>query len=250
MIEKASHPKSVFVAMILAALSVSLASCGKSILPGGPLPTETSFYTPTPSATPSPTATLPYTEWPAVISETFDEANTNWPAGDVNNEFVKGTLAVVGGKYYIKLTAKKPVIWSNIPAMTDLSDTYASVKVDQKSGSKTAEYGLILRDNTNGRYFFSISALQQGYELLKYSAKTWSILTLWTNSSKILVGEPNQIGVKAEGSKFILYINGQPVDDAKDTGSGLGKVGIGIALAKAGDSIEITFDNFEVRAPK
>jgi hypothetical protein len=244
------HPRSVFVLLILAVLSMSLSSCGKSILPQGPSATPTSFRTSTPTATASPTATLAYTEWPLVLSDSFDEASANWPVGDLNNEFAKGTLAIVGGKYYLKLTAKKPVIWSNIPAMADLSDTYASVKVDQKSGSKTAEYGLIVRDNSNGQYFFSISTLQQGYEFSKYAAKTLSTLTLWTHSSKILSGEPDQIGVKAEGSQFILYINGQPVDDAKDAGFGLGKAGIGIALMKAGDWIEITFDNFEVRAPK
>jgi hypothetical protein len=244
------HPRSVVVALILAVFSVSLQSCGKSILPQGPSPTETSFLPPTPTATPLPTPTLSYTEWPLVMSDSFDETSANWQVGDLNNEFFKGTLAIVGGKYYIKLTAKKAFIWANIPQMPDLLDAYASVKVDQKSGSKTAEYGLIVRDNANSQYFFSVSTLQQGYEFSKYSAKTWSVLTLWTNSSKILPGEPDQIGVKAEGVQFVFYINGQPVDDAKDTESVLGKVGIGVALMKAGDSIEITFDNFEVRAPK
>ncbi len=248
--KEAFHPRSVFVLLILTVSSITLSSCGKSILPQALSSTPTTFHTSTPTATPSPTATLPYTEWPLVLSDSFDEESANWQVGDLNNEFAKGTLAIVGGKYYLKLTAKKPVIWSNIPDMADLSETYASVKVDQKSGSKTAEYGLIVRDNSNSQYFFSISTLQQGYEFSTYTAKALSVLTLWTHSSKILVGEPNQIGVKAEGSKFILYINGQPVDDAKDSGSGLGKVGIGIALMKAGDWIEITFDNFEVRAPK
>ncbi len=244
-------PRSIVAGLILAILSVSLQSCGgNSLLAKEPSPTWTLLKTSTPTETPSPTPTLSYTEWPLVFSESFDEASDNWQVGEMNNEYAKGILAIIGGKYYIKLTAKKALIWYCIPPMDDLLDSYVTVKVDEKGGTKTAEYGLILRDNPNGRAFFTISSLLQGYEFAKYSAGEWAVLTLWTNSSGILVGEPNRIGVKAEGPKYVLFINGEQVDDARDSGAALGKAGIGIILYKAGDWIEITFDNFEVRSPE
>jgi hypothetical protein len=228
--------------------STALSACG-GLLAQGPTPTWTPDYTPTPTATFTPTPTMPFTEWPVAMSESFNVENANWPVGEINSEFVKGTVAVVGGKYYIKLTAKKPVYWYSFPEMENLLDVYATVKVDQIAGAKTAEYGLIVRGSESAQYFFSVSAIQQGYEFIKFSGEGDSTLTLWTHSSRILIGEPNRLGVKAQGSDFTFFINGAQVDDAFDAGNTPGQVGIGILLYKAGDTIEMTFDNFEVRAP-
>ncbi len=238
----------LFIAPILLALSAALSACG-GLLPQAPTPTWTPDFTPTPTATFTPTATLAFTEWPVVVSESFNAENANWPVGDVNNEFVKGIEAVVGGKYYLKLTAKKPVYWNTFPEMENMLDVYATLKVDQISGSKTAEYGIIVRATDSAHYFYSIGSLLQGYEFQSITGDGGSILTLWTHSSRILIGEPNVIGIKAEGQQFTLYINGEQVDDALDPAPGPGKVGIGILLYKAGDTIELTFDNFEVRTP-
>ncbi len=201
-----SHPRSVLVALLLASLSVSLQSCGKSLLPLGPTLTGDALLHAHSERDSFADRDFAPTEWPLVVSETFDEQNTSWPVGDINNDYAKGKVAVMGGKYYIKLTAKKAMVWDNIPVMDDLTDAYATVKVDQRSGAKTAEYGLILGDNPSTQYFFSISTIEQGYEFAKYSDKTWSTMTLWTNSSRILVGEPDQIGVKVEGIQIhFLY---------------------------------------------
>jgi hypothetical protein len=245
----AFSPKPILVALILAALSLSLQSCRGSLLPAVNTPTRTAMVIPSQTTTPTLKATVPYTEWPLAMSEYFDEEKTGWNVGELNNEYAKGVVIVTGGKYYLKLTAKKPLIWHSIPEMDDLLDAYASVKVDQKAGSKTAEYGIIARDSSAGSFFFGISTLQQGYEFLKYSGGEWGVLTYPTNSSRIRVGEPNQIGVRAMGSRFQLFINGEQVDDAKDKSPTAGKLGIAVALYKAGDWIEIVFDNFEVRTP-
>ncbi len=243
----APRTRSLFLAPMLLILSAALSSCG-GLLSQEPTPTWTPDYTPTPTATQTPTPTLPYTEWPVAVSESFHAENENWPVGEINNEFAKGTVAVIGGKYYVKLTAKKPVYWYSFPTMENLTDVYATLRVDQLAGSKTAEYGIIVRASDNLQYLFSISTLQQGYEFVKFSGDGESVLTLWTRSSGIRIGEPNRIGVKAEGSNFTFYINGEQVDDAWDSEAAAGTVGIGIVLYKAGDWVEMTFDGFEVRA--
>jgi hypothetical protein len=240
--------KPLFLTLLLLVLSAALSSCG-GLLQQEPTPTWTPDYTPTPTATFTPTPTLPFTEWPVVMSEFYNAESENWPVGEINNEFAKGTVAVVGGKYYVKLTAKKALYWYSFPEMENLTDVYATLKVDQLAGSKTAEYGIIVRGGESVQYFFSISTLQQGYVFTKYSTDDESILTFPTHSSRILIGEPNWIGVKAEGSNFTFYINGEQVDDALDPESAAGTVGIGIVLFRPGDWIEITFDNFEVRSP-
>ncbi|MBN2085398.1 MAG: hypothetical protein JW748_09245 [Anaerolineales bacterium] len=240
--------RSFFIAPILLVLSAALSSCG-GLLSQEPTPTWTPNHTPTPTATLTPTPTLPYTEWPVAVSESFNEENDDWPVGEINTDLVRGTVAVLGGKYYVKLTAKKPVYWYSFPTMEALADVYATLKVDQLAGSKTAEYGIIVRAGDTLQYLFSISTLQQGYEFIKFSGDGESLLTFPTNSSKILIGEPNRIGVRALGPDFTFFINGEAVDDARDSEAPAGTVGIGIVLHKAGDWIEITFDNFEVRAP-
>lgn len=240
--------KPVLVATCLAVLSASLQSCG-GLISQEPEATWTPDATFTPTVTPTMTPTLPYTEWPIAVSEYFNVENENWPGGDFNNEFGKGTVTVVGGKYYVKVTAKKALYWYNFPEMKVLQNMYATLKVDQIAGSKTAEFGLIVRTGDTQEYFFSISSIQQAYEFFKISPDGEEILTLWTHSSRILVGEPNRIGVKMQGPDFTFYINGEQVDDAQDPEAGEGSVGIGIVLFKPGDWIEITFDNFEVRTP-
>ncbi|MGB7538878.1 MAG: hypothetical protein WBM17_10080 [Anaerolineales bacterium] len=244
----ALRARPLFVAPILLVLSAALSSCG-GLLSQGPTPTWTPDSTSTPTATFTPTPTLPYTEWPVVMSESFNAESESWQVGDINNEYVKGTVAVVGGKYYVKLTAKKPVYWYSFPEMKNLLDVYATLKVDQLDGSKTAEYGLIVRAGETLQYLFGINASQQWYDFTKFSVDGESTLTFPTHTSGILFGEPNRIGVKAQGADFTFYINGEQVDDALDTENTPGGVGIGIVLYKAGDWIEITFDNFEVRSP-
>jgi hypothetical protein len=249
----ATHPNAKRSLAVLAALlagALALPACGGGLIPAADTPTPSATVRPTDTPTPTPSPTVPAEQWPVVLTDTFDKDEGNWPVGEVNSDYVKGVTAVVGGKYYMKLTAKKPVIWYTTPDMPDLLDAYVTVKVNQISGAKTAEYGIILRDNANSQYFFSIGAVAQGYEFLKYAADEWNLLTMWTTSSRILVGEPNLLAVKAQGPQFSFFINGTAVDDARDEDTALGKFGIGIALSKAGDTIEITFDSFEVRSPE
>jgi hypothetical protein len=242
--------RSIFVLSVLLAGSLALSACGGGLIPPAETMTPSPTIHPTDTPTPTPSPTVPAEQWPLVISSTFDKDEGDWPVGEVNSDYVKGTLSILGGKYYIKLTAKKPVIWYATPDMPGLFDAYVTVKVDQVGGAKTAEYGIVLRDNPDSQNFFSVGSIEQGYEFLKYAADQWSVLTLWTNSSRILVGEPNLLAVKAQGPQFRFYINGTEVDDARDEETAPGAAGIGIALAKAGDTIEITFDNFTVRSPE
>jgi hypothetical protein len=245
-----SRPGRMIFAPLLTLLVFSLPSCSNILKSPVVTPTATSALTPTPTQTPTVTPTAAYTEWPQVVMETFDEPSEAWHIGEVNSDLVKGTVKVDGGKLYVKLTAKKSVFYPIGPEMDDLLDEYVSVKVDQWDGSKTAEYGIVLRANSGSMYFFGISTVARGYRFLKSNAETgWEDLTLWTNNSGILPGEPNRIAVKALGPQFAFFINGEAVDDAKDNSSAAGIAGVGIMLAKAGDWVEMTFDNFEVRAP-
>jgi hypothetical protein len=207
-------------------------------------PTNTILPTPTITLTPTITPTYSYYELPVEISDAFDEDKGIWPTGDINNEYVKGTMAIIGGKYYIKLTAKKPYFWSFEPKMKEMLNVFASVKIDRWGGTNTSDYGLLLRN----LYYYQINADYQKYSFNKYiPSDGWSPLTLLTTSLWISPYEPNEIGIRAEDSQFTLYINGIKVDDAKDNTLIIGPVGIGISLYRAGDWIELTFDNFEVR---
>jgi hypothetical protein len=208
-------------------------------------PTLTISNTPTITLTPSITPTISFLDWPLVFSDSFDKDNKSWPTGEINDEFAKGTISIMGGKYYIKLTAKKPYIWHFNPKMDGKINTFVTVKVFRINGSKNTDYGLLLRNND----YFHINMDYQMYSLQNVSTNPWTILTLLTPSSLIRPYEPNKISIKAEGTNIIEYINDEIVDDAQDYALMVGTAGIGIALYRAGDWIEITFDNFEVRAP-
>jgi hypothetical protein len=208
-------------------------------------PTLTKSSTSTITLTPSITPTISYLEWPVVFSDSFNEDNKSWTTGEINDEYTKGTISIMGGKYYIKLTAKKACYWHASPKMDGKINTYVTVKVDRLNGTKNTDYGLLLRNY----YYFNINMDYQRYSFQVLLSGNWNILTLWTTSYLIRPYEPNEISIKAEGINYIEYINSEEVDDAQDIPLVRGTAGIGITLYKAGDWIEITFDNFEVRAP-
>jgi hypothetical protein len=226
--------------------SVVLFSSCSIISPTTPTitPTNTTLPSPTTTLTPTITPTPSYNDLPIVISDTFDEDTGIWQTGNINDEYTKGTISIIGGKYYIKITAKKPVFWSYSPKMDDVENVFASVKVDKWDGTKSADYGLLVRNI----FYFQINKDYQQYGFEKgIPSEGWTQLTLLTTSLLISPYEPNEIGIRAIDNQYDFFINGYKVDDAKDNTLLLGQVGIGISLYRAGDWIEITFDNFEVR---
>ncbi len=251
------------ITLVVAALV--LASLGCNSIPFlAPTPTPTATSTPTPTETPTPTSTptvtqtftpsltptQSYLDWPVVLSDSFDDGTHGWYEGTDTDEYVKSVVVISDGQYLFDVTAFKPFFWSLPPTIKNLSDFYLTVDMENKTGPASADYGLAFRMNSGNKYYFAIAAEDQMYSFQVMNNNEWTTLIEWTSASQINTSGSNQVGVLAKGASFTFFINDETVDQIDDTTLKTGKVGIGLSLAKAGDKMQIAFDNFEVRAPK
>jgi hypothetical protein len=212
-------------------------------------PTRTSTPTVTRTFTPSLTPTQSYLDWPVVLSDSFDDNSHNWYVGSHDDEFLQGVISITGGRYLVDVTAVKGFFWPLIPAVKNLTDFYLTVEVE-KTGSANPGYGLVFRDGSGHYYYFAISSDEQSYFFTVFNIDSWNAIIGWTSTSLINAQGSNQLAVLAKGSSFTFFINGEPVDQAEDSTLKTGKVGVGFEMGKAGEQVEIAFDNFEVKAPK
>jgi hypothetical protein len=255
---------SKFTVLLLVVAGLFLSSLACSSIPFlAPTPTPTATSTPTPTETPtrtstptvtqtftpSRTPTQSYLDWPVVLSDSFDDNSNKWYVGKENDDYLKGTVSITDGQYLVDITAVKGVFWSLPPTVRNLSNFYLTVEVENKTGPANANYGLAFRINSSDKYYFAIAAETQSYSFTVFSNGEWTTLVDWTSASQINTSGSNQIGVLAKGTSFSFFINGEQVDQIDDNTLKTGKVGVGLSLAKAGDKMELTFDNFEVQAP-
>ncbi len=227
---------------------------GRTITPSPtvtPTSTETPTATPTftPSKTPTPRPTELNIDWPVVLSDSFNDNSKGWLLGNWNDEFVKGTISVSGGKYRWALAAKQGVYYWSAPGQRELKDFYVSVDVEKTSGYTDAGFGLIFRVSDQGGYFFTIDSDDGNFQV-DLAKDGWSGLKERTASDKINSSGVNRIAVLAEGSSFTFYINGVEVCSLVNGSLPRGIVGLGVVQYTIGESVDIEFDNFEVRAPR
>jgi hypothetical protein len=219
-----------------------------------PTPTATPSVTPTPTVTLTPTRTITptvsYLDWPIVLSDTFDDEYNGWYTGTDDDEYAASEISIEGGKYVIKVTAKKPFSWRLYPDTGNLGDLYLSVDVKKNKGAADTYYGLYFRGSSYDCYTFSINTDTKQYRLSLLNNSEWEKLIGWTRFQKIDPAGANQLAVLAQGSQFTLFINGEEVDTFEDDTLNRGEVGVYFGMGTPGDTIELEFDNFDVTAPK
>jgi hypothetical protein len=217
-------------------------------------PTSTVTFTPTlpPSETVAPTdtatPTTPYTEWPVIFSDKFDDNSNGWPVGPVDNELLTGNISISDGKYLVYMKAKQGVIWHPEPDLRSLKSVYVAVTVFQKWGSSNIDFGLVFRENNSRYYYFGVDPARQVFSLSKYD-NGWSYVIEWSRAPKLHTDTENRLAVLAEGSTITLFVNDQEIEVVEDDSLRSGKVGMAVSLYNEGETAQIAFDDFEVRAP-
>ncbi len=249
---------SCLVLLVILASS-SLACTSFDFLLATPTPTSTPTASPTLTPTLTPTATITptrtiaptvsYLDWPVVFSDPFDDEYGGWYTGTESDEFVSSVVSITDGKYNIRMTAKKPVFWRLKPDLGYLDDFYATVEMQKISGADTSDFGLVFR-NMDGYYYFGINAPSRRYTLLAFIDEEWLTFTQFKRALEIDPTGINRLSVLAQGSTFTVFINDEEVETFEDDELDRGSVGIGLGLLKAGNTLNLEVDNFEVTAPK
>jgi hypothetical protein len=244
--------RGVAILAVAAALyGSSLACCGSSQgCSGAPFQAPTATPTATAALTSTPTPDLSYLDWPVVISDSFDKDEKHFWTGDVDYDTLTVTAAITGGHYLIKATAKQGMYWGIQAEMADLDDFYLSAEVIKKSGPETANYGLSFRNRDGADYYFGMTAGTQEYFAGVGDATSWKKFIDTTWSPLINPDSLNRLAVLAQGSHFTLFINGEVAATFEDDTLKKGVAGFSLTILKAGESLELEFDNFEVRAPQ
>jgi len=210
-------------------------------------PTPTRTYTPSKTPTARPTAME--VDWPVIFSDSFTDNRNGWLIGNFHDEFAKGTVSISGGKYQFALAAEQGVYYWSAPSLGALTDFFIAVDVRKTSGYTDAHYGLIFRVGDRGGYFFTVDSDEKQYQVDLVLGADWSTLEEPSASAKINYDGTNRIAVLAEGSRFIFYINGAEVFSVVDSSLSRGIVGVGIMQFTIGETVNIEFDDYEVRAP-
>ncbi len=217
-----------------------------------PSPTPTQTATPTRTATPTftltPTVTpVTYPTWPVVLTSDFASDTGSWWVGQENDDYLNGSIRIVGGEYRWKITAKSGFVWPVLYSSKHVSNFVLSVDARQDTGPTTAEYGLIFRSGKDGYYYLSVG--NSYYSVSCFIFNQWTTLIGRTVVPGLSTGSKNRLKVVGDGTHFLFFINDQMVGELEDDHISTGQVGLAVSLFNADDQATFAFDNFEVHTP-
>jgi hypothetical protein len=182
---------------------------------------------------------------PASLTDDFSQAK--WGAG--NYSF--GDIWYADDQYHMR---SKPSTYLVMYGPTsDYRTENATVQVTARSvdGTPAASgYGLIVHGQKSKTGQLEDYALliytgdDPWYEVIKHKGGVQTEVVPRAKSKIIRTGtNPNQLEVRAKGSELSFYINGQYVDQIRDTDNFKG----GVAGLYTSDSAEIAFDDLEIK---
>ncbi len=186
--------------------------------------------------------------WPLYVSDSFDSNTTGWFEGRLDDGYVTGDQAVVGGVFRWTFSAKQGVSRVSASPFYARSDFYAAVDARRASGTLSSRYGLMFRyvDVDN---FYILEASDSGYVWVYLKkAGVWQTLSFRVVED-INHAQFNNLMVVAHGAAYDVYVNGHLVDTIIDNALQEGKIGVGIEMYNEGDSSVFEFDNFALRIP-
>ncbi len=111
-----------------------------------------------------------------------------------------------------------------------------------RSNFNTAAPGIIFREAGADFYYFQLNG--EYYSAYLIQSGEWTNLIVPTYTPYAKPGS-NWLGVKAEGSHFWFYINGELVNEIEDSSISEGAVGIAVQM-DAGEDAVLHFDDFAI----
>jgi hypothetical protein len=186
-------------------------------------------------------------DWPVVLSDTFDDNTNQWIVGQQTGDFADAAFTIANGVYRWEATSHQGFIWWNHPAISTVADFYISVEFRQVSGPAEAYVGLIMGLDGNDNYYVFSLRNTGDYALDEYYNGEWLTYIGWTSSPVFYVSETNRMEVFSEAGRASLFVNGAWVADYDDQAIPSGMCGLAAGIGNAGESAVWEFDNFVVR---
>jgi len=190
--------------------------------------------------------------WPAVIQDRFDDNSLGWSVGNLDDTYMKSSLAIGQGKITVTLNqAKQQLIHWETPQLVALSDFKVSVDARPVSSTSAASdcYGLAFRVDPHGASLYEFVICNENQVYLGYlKSNQWTTLIGATTTSAIHPGQSNNLSVTLQGNSIECAINGTSVGSVTDSTLQDGLVGFTYTAAK-GETATYEFDNFVVSVP-
>lgn len=178
-----------------------------------------------------------------IFSDDFSDQVSGWSRASNNPDL--SSMGYEKGKYHI-LQKKSGQAWSYPPGSPVLTDFAIEAEVIQEDGPDDNQYGLVLRRDSGGNYYcFQISGTGT-YRFDKFLDGKWVEIIPATWSGAINTGNTkNVLGAKCNGEDFTFYLNGEEIDDARDSSIPSGRVGLVVGALKE-PNVHISFDELMV----
>jgi LPXTG-site transpeptidase (sortase) family protein len=184
-----------------------------------------------------------------VLDEDFIDNRMSWPDNSAS------TAWLAGGEYRLANREPRRFVSVAAPLTTPVRDVVVSARFRKTGGPPGGGYGVILRDerpserdgvNQSGRYYVVEVGDRGEVGIWRRESDAWVDLLTWTPSEWVNKGqEPNDIEVRATGSRLTLTVNGvqvaSQVDDALFDG--------GVGVFVGGDGNEVALERFVIQIP-
>ena len=247
------------VIMVLTTPVTAATVPGRDTEAGTPLPTDVEAQ-PTPTATVAPLPTMalvdaapgPPDGWQLALRDDFDDNTNQWIVSDFEDDWGSVSRRVTDAVYRWEINAAQAVSRWCTPdpeeGQDSAADFYLAVDAQRVRGPQSAAYGLVLRHTAGSYYLFSVR--DDGYyQFSLWAGFGWEPIIDWTQTTSVVAGEVNRLGVLGDGSTFDLYINNTTVATAEDDQLAAGEMGLSISTAATDGLAVFIFDNFELWVP-
>ncbi len=181
--------------------------------------------------------------------EPFDDNSRGWFAKTVDDEYMRGSIAIEGGTYVWDIReVKKPFsYWANFPLGNSFKDfdMYVDFKVADDAPDNVCG-GFVFRsastDWEKGAYIFSVCKSSYFY-VSYYKQGKYEDITNWMRSRNVQTFGWNRLEMSARGSHFTFLINGNTEYEMNDDRQKTGGLALVIAV-NTKEPVRVFFDNF------
>jgi len=182
-----------------------------------------------------------------LLQDDFSDRRSGWPSR--SNDPTTRRVGYEGGEYFVTKMAGS----GGAPFVTRperFADFMAQVDVRLLSPTRDAYIYLDFRRQENrDHYSFVVDPNEPAFLVRRVQAGSGTNLLPWTRSPAINAGSAwNRLGVRAQGTDFVLYINGQEVGRASDPAIREGVLGLGVGSLEDGPA-EGRFRDLVVSSP-
>jgi len=193
--------------------------------------------------------------WPVRLHESFADNHLGWPAGPLQDHLLAITTTVASGRYDW-LTAVTDLsdqgTYTNLlptggPAVSDFSASVTIQFAHSQADSQSA-FGLVFRDSVQGFGFFGLMPSGQGLVAQSHPSLPNQVGFDLRPPPDTRPAAANRLSVVGLGSSFVFLVNNQIVYQMP-LNLPAGTVGLGVQALAFPDTSQVSFSDFELRAP-